>query len=72
MLQSLSNRMNAALGRLLPEQRLFLKSDQTTRFVRLSPMTQAAALGGTAIVLSWAIVASSILVTDAGGYKLVP
>ena len=65
MLQSLSNRMNAALGRLLPEQRLFLKSDQTTRFVRLSPMTQAAALGGTAIVLSWAIVASSILVTDA-------
>ena len=65
MLHSLSNRMNAALGRFLPEQRLFLKSDQTTRFVRLSPMTQATALGGTATVLSWAILASSILVTDA-------
>ncbi|WP_299363272.1 M23 family metallopeptidase [uncultured Paracoccus sp.] len=63
----IANRLNSALERWLPEQRLFLKSETSTRFVRLRPMTQAAALGGTAIVLSWSIVASSVLVIDAVG-----
>ncbi len=39
-------RMNAALERILPEQRLFLKSDRDTRFVRLRPATQAIAIAG--------------------------
>lgn len=53
------------LERWLPEQRLFLKSDSATRFVRLSPATQLVGLGGTAVVLGWTIIASSILAIDA-------
>ena len=59
------NRLNAALEHYLPEQRLFLRSDNTTRFVRLRPMTQFVAIGGVAAVFGWSIVASSILVIDA-------
>lgn len=61
----ITNSLNAVLERWLPEQRLFLKSDDTTRFVRLSPVTQLTALGGTAVVFGWTIIASSILAIDA-------
>ena len=57
----LSYRMNAALERVFPEQRLFLKSDQDTRFIRLRPMTQAIAAVGGALLMAWLIVASAIL-----------
>ncbi len=55
------------LGRWLPEQRLFLKSDNSTRFARLSPLTQFAALGGVAAVFGWGLIATSILAMDAVG-----
>lgn len=61
----ITHSLNSVLERWLPEQRLFLKSDQSTRFVRLSPTTQLVALGGTAVVFGWAIIASSILAMDA-------
>ncbi|MDM7255501.1 MAG: DUF5930 domain-containing protein [Paracoccus sp. (in: a-proteobacteria)] len=64
------NRVNAALESRLPEKRLFLKSETSTRYVRLRPMTQAAALAGTALIFGWSIIATSILVIDgisAGG-----
>lgn len=61
----ITHSLNSVLERWLPEQRLFLKSDQSTRFVRLSPATQLVALGGTATVFGWAIIASSILAMDA-------
>ncbi|MBL4917843.1 DUF5930 domain-containing protein [Szabonella alba] len=64
MLTRLSYRINTAIGRFLPEQRLFLKSDTDTRFIRLQPMTQAAALVGGALVLGWTILATSILLMD--------
>ena len=35
MLTRLSYRINLTLERYFPEQRLFLKSDETTRFIRL-------------------------------------
>ena len=60
-------RLNAALGRVLPEKRLFLKSDTKTRFVRLRPTTQLAALTGGAAMLGWSIFASAMLVMDAIG-----
>ena len=66
------NRVNAALENWLPEKRLFLKSENSTRYVRLRPLTQAAALSGTALVFGWSIIATSILVIDgisAGGAK---
>lgn len=56
----LINRVNAALERRLPEQRLFLKSEDGTRFVRLRPLTQAAILGGCALFVSWTAIVSSI------------
>jgi murein DD-endopeptidase MepM/ murein hydrolase activator NlpD len=56
--------LNSVLERWLPEQRLFLKSDRSTRFLRLRPATQLLALGGVATVFGWSIVASSILVID--------
>ncbi|SMO57783.1 M23 family metallopeptidase [Paracoccus laeviglucosivorans] len=61
----ITHSLNSVLERWLPEQRLFLKSDDTTRFVRLSPSTQLVALGGTAVVFGWTIIASSILAIDA-------
>ncbi|MDO5620171.1 MAG: DUF5930 domain-containing protein [Paracoccus sp. (in: a-proteobacteria)] len=65
MPRRIASRLNSALERWLPEQRLFLKSDDTTRFVRLRPMTQFAALGGLALLCGWTIIASAILVIDA-------
>jgi hypothetical protein len=61
------NRLNTALERHLPEQRLFLKSDAEMRFVRLRPVTQALILGGSALVLGWTIVASAVLMMDSIG-----
>ena len=42
--------LHSVLERWLPEQRLFLKSEKTTRFLRLRPMTQLTVLGGIALV----------------------
>lgn len=64
MLTRLSYRINSTLERFLPERRLFLKSDTETRFVRLRPVTQAVALTGSAIVVGWTIIATSILLMD--------
>ena len=64
MLTRLSYRINSAIGRYLPEQRLFLKSDTDTRFIRLPPLTQAAALVGGSLILGWTILATSILLMD--------
>ncbi len=65
MPRRIATRLNATLERFLPEQRLFLRTEDTTRFVRLRPVTQLVALGGGAIVLGWTIIASSVLVIDA-------
>lgn len=59
--------LHAMLERRLPEQRLFLKSDTETRFVRLRPATQAVALAGGLFLLSWTIVATAILLMDSIG-----
>lgn len=58
------SRVNAALERRLPEQRLFLRSDRETRFFRLKPVTQAVALLGTFSVLAWSIIVSAILLVE--------
>lgn len=67
VLKRLTYRMNAALERRFPERRLFLKSDTETRFIRLTPATQAiGAMGGVA-VLGWTILATAILLMDSIG-----
>ena len=64
MLSRLAYRVNAALERHLPEQRLFLKSDRETRFIRLRPATQAIALVGGSVALAWTIIATAIILMD--------
>lgn len=56
-----------SLERIFPEQRLFLRSARGTRFIRLRPRTQLAAFAGGAVVLGWAIFATSVLTIDAMG-----
>jgi murein DD-endopeptidase MepM/ murein hydrolase activator NlpD len=63
--QRLFDRINARLATHLPEQRLFLKSDDGTRFVRLRPATQAGVLMGGAVVLGWTVVVTSFFLIGA-------
>ena len=53
MLTRLSYRINLTLERYFPEQRLFLKSDETTRFIRLRPVTQATIVSVAVLTLCW-------------------
>ena len=63
----ITHRFHEALERRLPEQRLFLRSDTETRFVRLRSGTQALTLVGAALVVGWAIVATAIVLMDSIG-----
>lgn len=60
----IAHRLNAALERVLPEQRLFLRSDAETRFIRLKPVTQALILTGSAVVVGWTILATAVLFVE--------
>ena len=56
--------MNTALERVLPEQRLFLRSDAETRFVRLRPLTQLTILGVSTVLIGWSIFATAVLFVE--------
>ncbi len=60
----LSSRIKAALEHHLPEQRLFLKSDQGTRYVRLKPGTQAIMLIGSSLFVGWTVIVTAIFLID--------
>lgn len=60
-------KLDETLERILPERRVFLKSDTDTRFIRLRPLTQLLAMTGSAAIVSWAIVATAILLMDSIG-----
>lgn len=64
MLTRLAYRINLSLEPWFPEQRLFLKSDATTRFVRLRPLTQAISAAVGMLALGWTIFATAILLMD--------
>ena len=67
MLNRLAYRIHLSLERHFPEQRLFLKSDTETRFIRLRPSTQIIALAGGALALAWTIVATALIMMDSIG-----
>ena len=72
MFSRVAYRIHAALERSLPEQRLFLKSDHETRFIRLRPVTQAFAILGLGLLLGWTILATAVIFMDsvsAGGSR---
>lgn len=64
MLTRLAYRIHQTLERYFPEQRLFLKSDTETRFIRLRPATQAVAVVVGGLALAWTILATAILLFD--------
>ena len=64
MLTRLAYRINATLERYFPEQRLFLKSETETRFIRLRPVTQAVAVTVGGMALAWTILATAIFLMD--------
>lgn len=55
---------SAWLQHYFPEQRLFLKSQTDTRFIRLNPFTQLIALIFGSLALGWTILATAILLMD--------
>ncbi|MGB7244530.1 MAG: M23 family metallopeptidase [Sulfitobacter sp.] len=59
--------VHSMLERYFPERRVFLKSDTDTRFIRLRPSTQLLAFTGSAILISWAIVATAVILMDSIG-----
>jgi len=64
VLTRIAYRINATLERHFPEQRLFLKSDTETRFIRLRPATQAIAVVVGGLALAWTVLATAILMFD--------
>ncbi|WP_245883697.1 DUF5930 domain-containing protein [Hasllibacter halocynthiae] len=60
-------RLHVWLERILPERRVFLRSDTTTRYIRLRPGTQLVALLGGSAILAWCIIASAIVLMDSIG-----
>ncbi|OYW61644.1 MAG: peptidase M23 [Rhodobacterales bacterium 32-66-7] len=67
MLNRLEYRLNHSLERRFPEQRLFLRSDTETRFIRLRPITQVIGLAGGTLALAWTIIATAIILMDSIG-----
>ena len=67
MLTRLAYRIHHQLERYFPEQRLFLKSDHDTRFIRLRPVTQVIAVVGGTLALAWTIVATALIMMDSIG-----
>lgn len=67
MRSTLARRLNASLERCLPERRIFIRSDDETRFVRLRPSTQLLGWTGGSAVLAWSILATAVLLMDGIG-----
>ncbi|CUJ88993.1 Murein hydrolase activator NlpD precursor [Ruegeria denitrificans] len=63
----LAIKLHSMLERHFPERRVFLKSDNDTRFIRLSSETQIFAVAGVAVFVGWTAVATAILLMDSIG-----
>jgi murein DD-endopeptidase MepM/ murein hydrolase activator NlpD len=63
----LAIKLDATLEKVFPERRVFLRSDNDTRFIRLRPITQLIGFSGSAALVAWAIIATSVLLMDSIG-----
>jgi len=63
----LAIKTHAFLERWFPERRVFLRSEVDTRFIRLRPHVQLIGFTGTALVMAWSIIATSVLLMDSIG-----
>ncbi len=64
VLNTVAYRFNRRLEKSFPEQRLFLRSEQGTRFVILTPTVQLVAWVVSAAFVAWAIIATAVLLMD--------
>ena len=64
---ALKRRLHLFLEKHLPEQRLFLRTDDETRYLRLKSSTQALILGSGAAFVGWTAIATAILFIDVMG-----
>lgn len=64
MFVRLMHRFSAALERQLPEQRLYLKSDDGMRFIRLKSRMQATIICGGALFIGWTTIVTAIFLID--------
>ena len=64
MLSRLRHRISAALEQQLPEQRLYLKSDEGMRFIRLKSRMQATIICGGALFIGWTTIVTAIFLID--------
>ncbi|MEM6635313.1 MAG: M23 family metallopeptidase [Pseudomonadota bacterium] len=67
MKEAFAAHIHRVLDRIFPDKRLFIRSDDGTRFVRLRPSTQAFGLVSAAALIGWTIVSTSILLMDSLG-----
>ena len=67
VLTRIAFKINTQLEQYFPEQRLFLKSDDTTRFIRLRPATQALVVIVGSLGLAWTIVATALIMMETIG-----
>ncbi|MEQ8401533.1 MAG: DUF5930 domain-containing protein [Roseitalea porphyridii] len=63
----LAIKFHALLERYFPERRVFLRSDNDTRFIRLKPGSQLLAFVGVSAVVAWTIIATAVLLMDSIG-----
>lgn len=63
----LAIKLHSVLERYFPERRLFLRSEDDTRFIRLRPSTQLFAFMGGSLIVAWTIIATAILLMDSIG-----
>ena len=67
MRSTLARRLRASLERRLPERRIFIRSEDGTRYVRLRPATQVLTLSAGGATLAWSILATALVVMDGVG-----
>ena len=63
----IGHRVHALLERAFPDQRVFLRSETETKFIRLKPGTQLLAWTGSTVFVAWSIIATAILLMDSIG-----
>ena len=67
VIHGIATKLRHSLEHTFPEQRMFLRTDTETRFIRLSPTTQFLGLTGSALLVGWTIVSSAILLMQSLG-----
>jgi murein DD-endopeptidase MepM/ murein hydrolase activator NlpD len=64
LLSRITRRAHLAAERYLPEQRLYLRTETTTRYLRLTPGTQAVLLVVGGFIALWTVLSTSVVLTS--------